>query len=364
MKKTKKTKAPCGGEFDGRPELYASVKDRLKRRVDLLSSMAASQADVLKFLLTELKEVGEAAKNFNSAFGGGDPIRLDSLDRAAGYIDDALDGELREEAEPGPERYEATDTALVQALFAESKFAIDPGEMRAFRRPALDDYRGLAYEFVANAGRVFEDGPVSFSFVESFVSFLSADKCASVKAFDEKVANLAGMRFLTKEEAAKAAKEREEAVEYYKKAEPVVRDLIKEKAAVTKKAVDERIRKSCAGKCGKCKRHEDKKDATFSGVLSSKSALEGLKQFLLKTSRYAIPSNRFQVLFDREDRKSQKFVYELRFFQKGGCRKDETVSYEMVPLRIRMDGDRGDLIAKRFDKAVSELRFNEFPEKK
>ena len=68
-------------------------------------------------------------------------------------------------------------------------------------------------------------------------------------------------------------------------------------------------------------------------------------------------------MFDKTDRKSRKFVYELRFFQKS-YKSDETQSYERSVLRVRMNGDCDERILDRFDKAVSELRFNEFKEKR
>lgn len=155
------------------------------------------------------------------------------------------------------------------------------------------------------------------------------------------------------DDPARSVKEFDEAISGLSYIRPPLKEATKAKPDVEKAPADP---------CGKCRCSKEKAIDKFVKVLTSKKALEGFKQFLLKSSKYTVPSTRFKVLFDRTDRKSQKFVYELRFFQ-GNYRKDETQSYESVPLRVRMDGDSGDLIARRFDKAVEGLRFNEFPAK-
>lgn len=92
--------------------------------------------------------------------------------------------------------------------------------------------------------------------------------------------------------------------------------------------------------------------------------LSFIKKHLLMGSAFRIPAKRLQVVADRIDRKSQKYVYELRFFQRDYTKSPaETQSYETAPLRIKMRNDDWKSIAKRFDKAVEGLRFNEFPRK-
>lgn len=347
--------------------IMEEVRSDLQHRMDTLTSISVKAADVLKYVLTELDAFKRHADRLNSSKVV-DAVEMPNLDAAVKYIGGILEDEPKgpcagicPKGEPGPDGDDHTGSELIQKLFDGSKYAIDRGEMSAYRRSNLDTDDGLAYEFVASVEQRNETA--TYVYHESFIAFLYASFAKTVRLFDEKVASLKGIQFLTKEENARNLKERKEAVEYYKKAEPVVRDLIKEKVDVTKESIDERIGRKCPGKCGKCKCHKDKAVDKFVKVLTSKKALEGFKQFLLKSSKHEIPSTRLQVLFDRTDRKSQKFVYELRFFQRS-YRKDETQSYESVPLRVRMDGDSGDLIAKRFDKAVSELRFNEFTEKK
>jgi hypothetical protein len=212
---------------------------------------------------------------------------------------------------------------LPEMLLGSTRFKIDPKDIEFRRVPKYDTKDSIAFCVTVRSSS--EKDGCTESVSESFILNVSNNYHDSVAAFDKAISGLEFVKF-------------------------------EEKTADTCKC-----KKECAGKCdGKCK--TGKKDVSFSKVLASRKALEGLKQFLLKGSSYAVPSTRFKVLFDKVDRKSQKFVYELRFFQKN-YRKDETQSYERALLRIRMDGDCGDLIVKRFDKAVGELRFNEFPKK-
>jgi hypothetical protein len=90
-----------------------------------------------------------------------------------------------------------------------------------------------------------------------------------------------------------------------------------------------------------------------------------LKRFLLDKSGYRIPVKRFKIVADRVDRKSQKYVYELRFFQKDYTKTPaDDQSYERAAFRLPMKGFDEKKTAARFDKAVAGLKFNAFEEKK
>lgn len=364
MKKPDKNTRPKA-EKVSRPELdevLSKLKEDTQHRIDMLSSISAKAADVLKFALTELKAVKEHADHLNS-MRIMDAVKVNSFDDAIDYVSGVIDDEVQSETEEEDpttsgkacyEPSEETDPDLVQFLFKESRFAIDPGEMRAYRRPELDGGRDrLAYEFVAVATTTNNES--TFSYQESFIAFMYPEMRKTIDLFDEKVEGLKGIRFMTKEEDARNKAARKEAVEYYEKTEPVVRKLVGEN-----KPIMSSLRKK---DCSECRCHRDKKVENAVNFLESPPKLAGFKEWLLAHSRYAIPKTRFQILADRVDRKSQKYVYELRFFQKS-YKNDETQSYERSVLRVRMNGDRDERILDRFDKAVSELRFNEFKEKK
>ena len=354
-------------------EVLSKLKEDTQHRIEMLSSISAKAADVLKFALTELKTVKEHADHLNS-MKIMDSVKMDSFEDAVEYISvmdkdfsEAIDGEEKEDCKPAVGVYDATNTKLIQFLFRESKFAIDPGEMSAYRQPALDKDGAMAYEFVANASTTNNES--TFSYQESFVAFLYPDMRKTLSLFDEKVASLNGIRFLTKEEDARNKAERNAAVREFNEAaesldRKVDKDIVRQlkRILLKKKAEYEgSCRKEC--KCGKCRCHKERKVENAVNALTTKKQLDGFKKWLLDNSKYAIPSTRFQVLFDKVDRKSRKFVYELRFFQKS-YKNDETQSYERSVLRVRMNGDCDERILDRFDKTVSELRFNEFKEKK
>ena len=93
--------------------------------------------------------------------------------------------------------------------------------------------------------------------------------------------------------------------------------------------------------------------------------IEDLKKTILECSRYAVPSSRVRFVAYRVDPKHSNFVYKVRFYQKSTKSVPvEKQSYEPAYLNVRMYGDRDDLLAKRFDSIVENLRFNCFPEKK
>ena len=352
--------ASCATSVDQKEadEVLREMAGFAQRRLDTLSSISVKAADVLKYLLIELNEAKRTVEElkFNKPELVKSAVKVDSVEEAAKYISSILDDEPKgpkgPKGEAGKCGMDLTDTPLVQMLFAKSKYAIDPGEMTAYRHPEMDTEDGMAYEFVANVERKSE--MATFVYRESFIAFLYGQMDKTVRLFDEKVASLRGVQFLTKEQVGKT--------------EPVVHESTTRDAVFDRSDIDERVselEKKCSEKsekkCEKCRCHRDKKVENAVIFLKSPPQLKGFKEYLLDNSRYAIPSTRLQILADHVDRKSQKFVYELRFFQTN-FRKAE--SYESVPFRVRMNGDRDERILKRFDKAVADLKFNTFKEKK
>lgn len=115
------------------------------------------------------------------------------------------------------------------------------------------------------------------------------------------------------------------------------------------------LKKACKCK-GKCKAGKKAGD-----ILPP--SIESLKRELLAQSQYKVPYHRLRIVADKVDRKSRKWVYELRFFQRD-CTHHKDQPYEPVPFRIRM-GKVIDarLAGKRFDKAIESLKFNTFDRK-
>jgi len=368
--------ASCATSVDGKKaeEVMQAMANFAQRKLDTLSSISVKAADTLKYVLTELNEAKRAVEElkFNKPELVRNTVKVNRVEDAAKYIGSILANEPKWMKEPegprgpkgesGKNGMDHTDFPLIQMLFAKSKYAIDPGEMSAYRRPEMDTEGGLAYEFVANVEQKVDMATLVYH--ESFIAFLYDCMDKTVRLFDEKVGSMRGVQFLTKEQNAKNLKERKEAVEYYHKAEPVVREFLSRDAPFDKSDVDERLKeleRASKKKCSRCRCHKDKKVENAVIFLKSPPQLKGFKEYLLDNSRYAIPSTRFQILADHVDRKSQKFVYELRFFQTNFRKTD---SYESVPFRVRMNGDCDELILKRFDKAVADLKFNTFKEKK
>lgn len=323
----------------------------VQRRMKALSSLSAKAAEVLKQALEELRIARTEAsglvpdsdcREFDSA--------VDYVGRTVGReADEAISAERSE----GPE--DESVSPLIRTLFSRSRYAVCPENMSAFRRSDLDDEDGIAYEFVAKAD--FVSPGVTTSCREGFVCLLSESLSDSVDAFDKKVGGLFAVRFPTKKEAEELSRGRKEAVECYRKAEPAVRRLVRDNA-LTGKAVADIL----GGRGGRsCESENSVGTADAAGM----PAASALKRLLIGGSRYRIPVKRLKVVFDRTDRKSQMYVYELRFFQKDYTKTPaDTQSYESAVFRLPMKAfDQKKAIA-RFDKAVSELKFNEFQERK
>lgn len=330
-----------------------------------LEAEAGILAEALKRVLMELADVR----------GGGS-----SVDRR---VSDAI-GECESAAlaglPTGDEELTPENSMLVSELFRMSRFAIDPGEMSAFHRPDLSESFGeMPLQFVSR----FDSGDDScrVSCTESFVSVMYADDMErSVREFDEKVASMRQIRFLTKE---RVEMDRVLAAERFRAEAPSVEKCIRRCSAagrlptaaeiLRQVASDGRRISSAESSCGKDGKARSVPPST--GVASEKPvgtdgaagmpSASALKRLLIGGSRYRIPVKRLKVMQGRKDAKSRRYVYELRFFQKDYSKTPaDTQSYESAVLRIPTKEFDPNSAVSRFDKAVSELKFNEFQERK
>lgn len=317
-------------------ELFGSAGKRLEE----YSKAASTLGDVLKFLLGKVK-IAKSQYDMLKRLNGVDARKFDLCDKESvrkfvdhlsKSLDEAGANGCRNECscnESGGQLFDATDTQLIQMLFAESKYAIDPGEMRAIRYPHLDTDEGIAFRFVANASA--EAAGSRFDCQESFILRLTSCLSKSVEAFDRCVSSLCGIRFLTKQQKAISEKYRCKDAKTAKN--PVERPVEKP----VEKTVENR-----------------------SVPLSAKD----LKSMVLERSKYEVPSSRVKFVRQFSDLKHRNHVYELRFFQKSyKSMKSSENKYEPAKLVVRMRGDRDELVARRFDKAVAGLKFNRFKTK-
>lgn len=346
--KAKAKSAPKGAPAAGCaassiPEVLRELLGSAGKRLEEYSKAASTLGDVLKFLLGKVKNAKSQYDMLNR-LNVVDARKFDLYDKEsvrkfvdhlAKSLDEAGAKGCRNECScnaDGGQLFDATDTQLIQMLFAESKYAIDPGEMRAIRYPHLDTDEGIAFRFVANASAVGEG--VRFDCQESFILRLTSCLAKSVEAFDRCVSSFCGIRFLTKQQKA-------------------LRD----------KYAGKSDGKACPD--GK----QDEKPEKKAGKPEKKAGkvfpiLKDLKKTVLECSKYAVPSSRVRFVYDHEDKKHGNHVYELRFYQKSYKNgKPSELSYEPARLVVRSAGDRDDLIAKRFDKAVAGLKFNQFKTK-
>lgn len=123
----------------------------------------------------------------------------------------------------------------------------------------------------------------------------------------------------------------------------------------------------CRAKCPSgCKKTTPKPTAKPKpGKKRVTPVIDDLKKTVLECSKYAVPSSRVKFVADHVDVKHGNFVYEVRFFQKSyKSVPADKQSHETAYLNVRTGGDRDDLIAKRFDKAVKELKTVAFKLKK
>lgn len=277
-----------------------------------------------------------------------------------------------ESAPAGKSVSDESGSPLVRRLFAGSRYAIDPGEMSAYRHPELDTPYSIAFEFVAR-GESKSEG-VTVSCQEGFVAFAYRSFEKTVRLFDEKVASMRCVRFLTKEEASDPEKRGETAA-----CGP--EESPQQPSGDAAEALNRFLFSFSPAGCGNGRTGERKRSGPCDGAggrpaktsepaRSPASAYEppsasALKRLLIGGSRYRIPVKRLKVMQGRKDTKSQRYVYELRFFQRDYTKTPaDTQSYESAVLRIPMKAFDPNSAIARFDKAVSELKFNEFQERK
>ena len=170
----------------------AKFSDSVKASVGRLSDLSAKAGEVLKYLLEQLKACRDDMEFLQKAkvLEG---VKCRGVDAAAEYVDGLLKDGIKEFCGSGSD----TDSPLIQCLFHESKYAIDPGEMDARRRPDLDTDSSIGYEFTAHAKFDRGNGVVE-SCSESFTCNLCTDKDESVRRFDECVGRMVGLRFMEK----------------------------------------------------------------------------------------------------------------------------------------------------------------------
>lgn len=312
----------------------ARFADSTKASIDRLSDLSAKAGEVLKYLLEQLKACRNDLEFLQKAKAVG-AVKCHGADAAAEYVENLLKDDFKELCEEKPSTgdplVQSPGDLLVQCLFKESKYDIGPGEMDARRRPDLDTDSSIGYEFTAHAKAVRTDG-FTESCDESFTCNLCPDKDESVRRFDACVGRMVAIRFLEKKPK--------------QKLNGVDMSSLPEVAGLT---------------CHK----PVKKPSSKPGKAKIVPVLGDLKKTVLECSKYAVPSSRVKFVYDHEDKKHRNHVYEVRFFQKSyKSVPAETQSYERAELNVRSNGDRDDLIAKRFDAVVAGLRFNSFPEKK
>ena len=218
---------------------------------------------------------------------------------------------------------------LIRMLLDKSRYDLSGCEIGYRRVPEYDREGAIAFDVFV--GRMIEKEDETFVVTEMFPFVAYGDDMArSVREFDEELANSTYFSFDEK-----------------RKAEKAPRVSAARKPAKPRKATG------------------SKKAASPRGAKLVPMAVGKLKDILLKLSKYCVSKKRLKVVFDKINRKSGKFEYELRFFQKDYSRSPiETQSYELARFRVPFDKFDETLAVRRFDKVVEGLRFNSFQPKK
>lgn len=358
MKKTTKKpcgkacKKSCGKTCEKKKTVDAAIADRPtlnrilgeivednRRKLNLYSDAAVKAGEVLKFILQLVKESKESYDNLSKMLGnvavpGGVEVeRVDLADKGIEVRDS--------QTSPFSE-------ALFKVMLDRSKYDFSGFDVDYRRVPKLDTETTLAFEFRISRKAETPDGITTVT-QDSAIVHASADMNDSVAAFDEVVGHL------------------------------FTNVPLRKPCNVTLKPVD---RKACekkgVGACehpceeqGKAGRCPVSKTITLKPKVASCKrkpvvpVIEDMKRTILECSRYAVPSSRVRFVAYRVDPKHSNFVYEVRFYQKSTKSVPvDKQSYEPAYLNVRMHGDRDDLLARRFDRIVENLRFNEFPAKK
>lgn len=295
--------------------ILKNIVDDNRNKLNLYSDIAVKAGEVLKFLLQLVKESKESYDNLARMLerqASPKGIKIDKVDLGKKGISVKSEG-----VSPIPRLF---DMLLEKSRYDFSGFDVD------YRRvPRLDTDYTLAFEFRISRKAETTDGITTVT-QDSAIVHASMDMQESVDAFDNTVSRLFTNVPLKK--------------------------TCDTTCKVTLKPVDKKA-------CEKVRKAVKAKKAKVVPVI------EDLKRTVLECSRYAVPSSRVKFVAFRVDVKHQNLVYELRFYQKSTKSVPvDNLSYEPAYLNVRMHGDRDDLIAKRFDKIVENLRFNEFPKKK
>lgn len=238
---------------------------------------------------------------------------------------------------------------LVKTVLRLSRYDMGGYEIAARRNESLDTPNVLGFDIFVGKTVKDQDGERS-TLTEMFPARFYRDSFErTVMEFDKSVANL---RYLRPPVADK----------------PISRDeydAIKEKIAL--KPAVKPAKRPCNGNLNK-RAHPCKEQGKATCPVDKKTmvkmpiSLSEIKKNILLHTAFRVPVKRFRIVADRVDRKSQKIVYELRFFQKDPT-KHKDQPYETAPLRIKLGGDDWTSVAKRFDKAVGGLKFNSFERK-
>ena len=290
--------------------ILGEIVEDNRRRLNLYSGVAVKAGEVLKFLLQLVKESKESYDNLSKMVAGGaQGAKVEKVDLADKGI------EVR-----GRQTSPFSET-LFKVMLDRSKYDFSGFDVEYRRVPKFDTKTTLAFEFRNSRKAETKDGITTVT-QDNAIVHASANMDDSVAAFDEVVGHL------------------------------FTNVPLKKTCKVTLKPVDKKA-------CEKVRKTVKAKKAKVVPVI------EDLKKTILECSRYAVPSTRVRFVAFRVDVKHQNLVYEIRFYQKSTKSVPvDKQSYEPAYLNVRMHGDRDDLLARRFDKIVENLRFNEFPEKK
>lgn len=256
---------------------------------------------------------------------------------------------IADSAKPSEDAVRAVPS-LFDMLLSSSKYDFSGIDVKVRRNTGLDSDGRMAYDvslFKTTESKV--DGKARMTSVteEGTVVFVYPDMKRTVDEFDGKIGAFTFCRPPLKERRAQP-----QIAPLPVKANPyryVMKTMLK---PVDKKAC-EKVKKAA-----KAAKPDKAKKAKVVPVI------DDLKRTVLECSGYAVPSSRVRFVAYRVDPKHGNFVYEVRFYQKSTKSVPaEKQSYEPAYLNVRMHGDRDDLIAKRFDRIVEGLRFNEFKRK-
>lgn len=347
MKKTTKKpcgkacKKSCGKTCEKKKTVDASLADKPtlnrilgeivednRRKLNLYSDAAVKAGEVLKFLLQLVKESKESYDNLSKMLGnvavpGG--VKVEKVDLADKGI------EVR-----GRQTSPFSET-LFKVMLDRSKYDFSGFDVEYRRVPKFDTKTTLAFEFRISRKAETKDGITTVT-QDNAIVHASANMNDSVAAFDEVVGHLFTNVPLKKDD---------------------------QKCEKTGKCDHPCKEQGKAGRCPISKTITLKPKVKPCNRKPVVPVIDDLKKTVLECSKYAVPSSRVRFVAFRVDVKHQNLVYEIRFYQKSTKSVPvDKQSYEPAYLNVRMHGDRDDLLARRFDKIVENLRFNEFPEKK